>query len=79
MYESINQEIKDAEQRGQKVAAFHFHVLMNTENSQAADAKDFCREVGMTSAFTTEFSKMIALARVIEQHGIQFIDTRGSS
>ena len=71
VYETIKKEIQAAIPRGLKTATFHYHVLVNTEKSQEADPKEFCRDVGMEESYATEFRKMRALAHLIDQRDVE--------
>ena len=37
------------------------------------DAKGFCREVSVPETYATEFTKMIALARLMKEQGTKLI------
>ncbi len=71
MYEEITKQIKLAELQGQKIAMFHLQVLKNAEQLDGVDAVEFCRKVGMKDSFATEYRKMVSLAKLMKQQGIQ--------
>ena len=69
MYEEIARLIRQAERDGNKIAMFHYQVLINANELADVDAHDFCHRVGMKDSFATEFRKMLALAKLMKQLG----------
>ena len=39
------------------------------------DPKGFCKEISVPSSFATEFNKMLALAKLMKQHGTKLIES----
>ena len=67
--ESIRLAIKKAAESQQKMAAFHSQVLLHAEELEHSDAAEFCRDVDVTPAYQTEFSKMISVAQMLSELG----------
>ena len=70
MLEEIARLILQAERNGQKIAMFHYQVLINADRLEHVSAAEFCEAVGMKDSFKTEFSKMIALAKLMREQGV---------
>lgn len=73
MIEQIKAAIDSAAVTNQKIAMFHFQVLKNADNLAGVDPKMFCRELSVPETYATEFTKMIALARMIKEQGATLI------
>ena len=71
MYEQIKLAIEAAERDGQKIAMFHYQVLANAAQLRSVDPEEFCQWVGMSRSFATEFRKMLALARLMQDRGVR--------
>jgi len=52
---------------------FHYHVLRNADELEGIDPKGFCKEISVPETYATEFTKMIALARLMKQEGAKII------
>lgn len=70
MIDQIKAAIQGAADSNQKTAMFHFQVLLNADELTGIDPKGFCKEVSVSEAYATEFTKMIALARLMKEQGI---------
>ena len=46
---------------------FHFMVLKHADELASVDPSEFCRRVGMSESFATEFGKMLALRRLMRE------------
>lgn len=64
MFEEIAKQIRCAALDRRKVAMFHYQVLKNAKKLENINSQRFCEEVGMEDSFTTEFKKMISLAKL---------------
>jgi len=73
MIEQIKAAVHAASATNQKIAMFHFQVLKNAKALEGMEAKAFCREVGVFDSYATEFTKMLSLARVIEEQGMRLL------
>jgi hypothetical protein len=73
VYEQIRLAIQAAAQDEQKMAMFHFQVLVNAPELQAANADEFCRAVSVPATYKTEFRKMLSLARLMREQGISLV------
>ena len=71
MYEQIRQAIESAARDGQKMAMFRYQVLANATALRSADPDEFCRAVSVPATYATEFRKMLALARVMQERGVR--------
>jgi hypothetical protein len=65
--EQIKAAVHRAAGKNQKIAMFHFQVLKNADELVGIDPKRFCKEVSVPETYATEFTKMIALARLIKE------------
>jgi hypothetical protein len=81
MFDEIREAIQSAALDQQKLAMFHFQVLRNAERMSGVDAIEFCRAVDVPVSFASQFRKMVALARIMRESGIQLtaIPTVGSA
>ena len=70
MFEAIAQKIESATTTRQRMAMFHFQVLSNAHDLWSVDPVKFCRWVNVPPTYQTEFSKMLRLARVIQEEGM---------
>ena len=71
--EQIKAAVHSAGGKNQKIAMFHFQVLKNADELAGIDPKGFCREVSVAETYATEFTKMIALARLTKEQGAKLI------
>jgi len=71
--EQIKAAVHGAAEKNQKIAMFHFQVLKNADALADIDPKGFCREVSVPETYATEFTKMIALARLMKEQGTKLI------
>jgi len=71
--EQIKTAIYGAATKNQKLAMFHFQVLKNADDLAGIDPKKFCKEVSVPESYATEFTQMIALARLMKEQGTKFI------
>ena len=69
MIEKIKAAVHGAAVKNQKIAMFHFQVLKNADELAGIDPKGFCREISVPETYTTEFTKMLALARLMKEQG----------
>lgn len=73
MIERIKSAVHGAAAKNQKIAMFHFQVLKNADDLEGMDPRGFCREISVPETYATEFTKMIALARLMKEQGIRFV------
>lgn len=73
MIEEIRQRIHEAEIDGHKTAMFHYQVLVHARELINVDAVEFCNAVGVPESYSTEFRKMLSLARIIQEQGSQLV------
>jgi len=73
MIEQIKSAIHRAAGKNQKIAMFHLQVLKNADELAGIDPKGFCKEVSVPETYATEFTKMIALARLMKEQGVKVI------
>lgn len=73
MYEQIRLAIEAAAADSQKMAMFHYQVLVNAAQLETVDPDQFCRAVNVPATYKTEFRKMLGLARVMREQGIQMV------
>ncbi len=55
----------------QEIAVFQFQVLKNAKELEGLNAKAFCEEIGVPATYTTEFTKIISLARIMKEQGVR--------
>ena len=73
MTEQIKAAIHRAERTKQKIAMFHFQVLRNARELADINPKGFCNEVSVPESYAAEFTKMIALARLMKEEGAKLL------
>jgi hypothetical protein len=73
MYEEIAKQIERAARDHNKDAMFHLQLLKNARHLAGVDPLDFCRRVGARDSYKREFQRMIKVAELMEQLGIQLI------
>ena len=73
MFKQMKKAIHAAELKRQKVAMFHYQVLKNAKELEQVNPIEFCKEMGMSKTYSTEFRKMISLARVVEEQGTKLV------
>lgn len=73
MIEQIKTAVHHAAGKNQKIAMFHFQVLKNAIELEGMNPKGFCKEISVPVSFATEFTKMIALARLMREEGAKLI------
>lgn len=73
MIERIKTAVHRAAGNNQKIAMFHYQVLRNADELEGIDPKGFCKEISVPETYATEFTKMIALARLMKQEGAKII------
>jgi hypothetical protein len=71
--EQIKAAVHRAAGNNQKIAMFDFQVLKNADELRGTDPIGFCKEVSVPKTYATEFTKMIALARLMKEQGIKLI------
>jgi hypothetical protein len=52
------------------MAMFHYQVLSNADKLKSVDVEEFCRAVGVAKSYSTEFRKMLGLARLMRDRGV---------
>ena len=67
MVDKIKAAVHSAASGKQKIAMFHFQVLKNANELEGLNAQAFCKEIGVPVSYATEFTKMIGLARVMNE------------
>lgn len=67
LIKDIASKIQEAELKKEKSVMFHYQVLKNADELSDYDALEFCRAVGMNDSYTTEFRKMIKLAKLMKR------------
>jgi hypothetical protein len=73
--EQIKDAVHTAAIKNQKLAMFHFQVLTNADELAGINPKDFCREISVPTHYATEFTQMMALSRLLREHGIRLTHT----
>ena len=73
MIEQIKTAVHRAAGENRKIAMFHFQVLKNADELEGIDPKEFCREISVPKTYATEFTKMIALARLMKEQGTKLV------
>lgn len=65
MIEQIRTDLHQAERKNQKIAMFHYQVLIHADELEGIDPVNLCKELSVPKTYATEFRKMIALARLM--------------
>jgi len=73
MIEQIKAAVHQAAGSSQKIAMFHYQILKNADELEGIDPKGFCKEISVPETYATEFTKMIALARLMKEQGTKLI------
>ncbi len=73
MFEEIAREIRRAAEDNRKVAMLHFQVLKNARQLATTSPKEFCELVEIHASYATEVRKMLSLARLLEEKGVQIV------
>ena len=73
MIEQIKAAVQAATAKNQKLAMFHFQVLKNADELAGMNPKGFCKEVSVPESWATEFRQMIALSRLMKEHGAKLV------
>jgi hypothetical protein len=69
LIEDTQAAVHGASGKNQKIAMFHFQVLKNADELAGINPKGFCKEVSVPQKYATEFTKMLALARLMKEQG----------
>jgi biotin synthase-like enzyme len=77
MLEEIAREIGEAAADRRKTTMIHFQVLKNAKSLRDVDAAEFCRVLGLEESWKAEFRKMIRLAEMISDQGLELAPVRG--
>ena len=67
--QTIKQDLKKAAEDKHKIAAFHSSVLLHADSLSDFDPAEFCRLVEVPATYKTEFLKMLAVARRLDELG----------
>lgn len=70
IFDEIRQEISNAEGKWQKVAMLHFQVLKHARRLAKTSPREFCRLVNLPESYSTEYQKMLSLARLMKEQGV---------
>ena len=73
MIEQIKAAVHRAAGNNQKIAMFHYRVLKNADELEGIDPKGFCKAIPVPETYATEFTKTIALARLMKEQGTKLI------
>ena len=73
MIEEIKSAVHHAAGTNQKIAMFHYQVLKNADELEGIDPRGFCKEISVPETYATEFTKMIALARLLKEQGSKLV------
>ncbi len=74
MYEEIAKRIAEGYDNGNMTAVFHFQVLKNAHLLTGVDPIEFCKRVGVKDSYQAEFRKMINVAKLMAQLGVELTD-----
>ena len=69
MIKEISSKVHEAEKSGQKIAMFHYQVLVNAKELKGFDPVQFCKDIGVPESYATEFRKMISLSNLMGEMG----------
>lgn len=67
----IAAKVQGAGRNKQKIAMFHFQILIHADELKNVNAAAFCKEIGVPATYATEFHKMLSLARLMEEQGVR--------
>lgn len=69
LIQEIAAKVREAARDKKKIAMFHYQVLIHANELKGIDPVDFCREIGVPKTYSTEFGKMLSLAKLMEELG----------
>ena len=69
MIEEIRRSVHEAAGSNQKIAMFHYQVLVNAEALRNEDPEGFCEELAVPRSYAAEFRKMLGLSRLMAEQG----------
>ncbi|MFZ0301413.1 MAG: hypothetical protein WAL75_01960 [Terracidiphilus sp.] len=67
--EEIKSAVLNATGSKQKAAMFHYQVLKHADELEGFNPTGFCKEISMPASYRTEFTKMLALSRLMKEQG----------
>ena len=70
MFEDITRAIQRGSANRQKAVTIHFQILTNADRLRGITGEDFCKRVGIEPTWAIEFKKMMNLADMLKQNGI---------
>ena len=73
MIEQIKTAVHQAAENNQKSAMFHYQVLKNADELKGINPIGFCKDISVPKSYAAEFTKMIALARLMKEQGTKLI------
>ena len=69
MIHEISSKIQTAEKNKQKLAMFHYQVLVNAKELRELDPVQFCIDIGVPESYAAEFRKMRSLSNLMDELG----------
>lgn len=67
--DEIARKVREAEKTKNKIAMFHYQILIHAKELEGVDAIEFCKEIGVNESYATEFRKMLSLAKLMRDEG----------
>jgi len=71
MFGEIAMETQQAAKGSNKIAMFHFQVLKHAHELASTNLVEFFRTINVPLSYATESRKMLSLARLIRNKGMQ--------
>ena len=73
MLQKIAVKVQEAAHDKKKIAMLHYQVLIHAEELNGVNPEDFCKEIGVSNKYATEFRKMLGLARLMRELGVKIV------
>ena len=65
----IAEAVHNAEREGNKIAMFHYQILIHADELRGIDAIEFCNEINVPESYKIEYKKMLNLAQLMKEQG----------
>lgn len=73
MLPEIAAKVREAARDKKKIAMLHYQVLVHAEELDGTNPEDFCKEIGVSNKYATEFRKMLSLAKLMRELGAEIV------
>ena len=63
-------KVHEAEKTRDKIAMFHYQILIHADELRGVDAKEFCKEINVPDSYAIEYRKMLKLAEFMKSQRV---------